>query len=69
MVVVQRVDQLNIDQHTVAFAPDAALEDICHPKCATDLAQITGRATVAHDRRPTDDFQVGDLCQTRQDIV
>ena len=38
------------------------------PQLISDLAEISF-ATVIHDTRPTDDFQVRDLRQLGQDIV
>src|SRR5262245_48821095 len=70
MTVVHCVDQLDVHDDAVSLAPYTAFENIGNVKFLSDFAQIArGIASVLHHRRATDDLQVPDLRETREDVV
>src|SRR5439155_22184194 len=60
--ICARVDQLRVQTKVRAGSADAAFQNMRHTQIISDLTEISF-ATVIHDTRPTDDFQVGDLRQ------
>jgi hypothetical protein len=62
------VDQLRVETKLRAGSADAAFQNMRHPQFVTDLPHIP-LATVIHDTRPADDFQVDDLRQLGQNVV
>src|SRR5438034_4824943 len=51
-----------------AGSADAAFQNMRYPQIISDLTEISF-ATVIHNTRPADDFQIGDLCQLGQNVV
>ena len=64
-----RVDELDIHPHLVIRLLHATLQDVRHAKLLGDLREIVRRAFEMLRRRAGDHFQVGDLCQPRQNFV
>ena len=61
---------MHIHHHAVAFLAHAALENVRHAKLPPDVAHVLScGVTKRHHRGTTDDSELFNLCQTRQDIV
>ena len=68
--VVARIDQLNINQHSIARSADTAFKHIRHAQGLANLADIApARCLKSHHARVADYFQLANLSQTRQHIV
>src|SRR4030095_10522097 len=62
------VDQLSVETKMRAGSADAAFQNMRYPQIISDLTEISF-ATLIHNTRPTDDFQVGDFGQLGQHVV
>src|SRR5213596_2273295 len=62
------VDQLRVETEMRAGSADAAFQNMRYPQIISDLTEIS-LATVIHDARPADDFEIGDPRELREDIV
>ena len=70
MLVVARVDQLDVNEDMVARAADAPFENIRHTQRPADRTHIAPVSfLVSHHARAADDFQIVNLREARQHIV
>ena len=70
MSIGQRIDQLHRHHDAIAFAADAAFQNVGDPERLPNLSQIMHRSTsITHHAGATDHAQIFDPGQTRQDVV
>src|SRR6266567_6389369 len=70
MSIFQRIDQLHRHHDAIAFAADAAFQNVGDPERLSNLSQTVHRSTsITHYAGATDHAQIFDFGQTRQDVV
>src|SRR5207247_2841063 len=70
MSILQSIDQLHCHHNAVAFATDAAFQNVSDPKRLPNLPYTVYSSTsITHHAGATDHAQIFDPGQTRQDVV
>ena len=70
MRVIPCIDQLRVHPHLVAGALHTAFQDMGDTESLADITQVPrGRVPELHDAGAADDLEVGELRQSRQDLV
>src|SRR6266700_5853728 len=68
MRIGRGVNQLHVHPDLIGRLLHAAFENVCYTKLLGDLRQIVRRTLEMLSGRARDDFQIGNLCQSRQDF-
>ena len=70
VVVCPGVDQLNRDSHAIGCGLHGSFQDVRDAKLLSNFANVTLKSgLILIDRRPTDDFKVGDFGQVGQNFI
>ncbi len=70
MSIRQRIDQLHCHHNAIAFATNAAFQNVSDPEHLPNLSQTMHCSTsITHHAGATDHAQIFDPGQTRQDVV
>ena len=69
MLICPGIDQLRVDSHAIAFAPDRSFHDIGDSQRLPDFAQIARARFVLPNRGPAGHLQIGHPRQTRENVV
>ena len=68
MIICAGVNQLRVEMNFIARLPQASFENMRHSQSVCDFSHVS-LAAVLHHACATDDFQLAELGQLREDVV
>src|SRR5438105_10462179 len=70
MPIMERINQLDVHHHAIAFPADTSLQHIRYPESLSDVAQIPRSVgAISHYTSATDDPQTVDFGKARENII